>query len=496
MKLDLPLDAFELDEKNPRIRGAGNQTEALNQLLEVEGDTIFGLARDISVRKRLDPTERLSVIAHPTTPGRYIALDGNRRLSALRLLKKNGLVDRADINLTPTQRKLMKQYAKRVDDSVAAVIEAFCFPSRDEANEFIRLKHTGANNGAGRIAWLAVPQGRFEQSGSWKTLSKLRELSRLAPAVVAELDAGTFALTTFERVAQSERFTELFKFNVSQCKALPQANVDLAYDALARIAAGVSNKEITSRGEFETVAKIGQFLDQLRAGIQLPSSQGGAGYKGQKKAEGEDEHPKRASGKDSDGANDVAKHEASPAATRFEEETPPTTVEDVPKKPRIRKGTGKLVRRDDFQFVTNAKCNAILKDLRAISVFDAPYACSALARSLLELTCLHYGREFGVTGKGYEQTIKAAANHLKSGEFNITNDPVNRLDIAISLDTAAARYEEFSNYMHNSVSLASPEAAASAFESIKPGLELMWQRMHFNAAKKGKMTLAEGKKSR
>ncbi|MEX2317152.1 MAG: hypothetical protein WD669_08370 [Pirellulales bacterium] len=89
---------------------------------------------------------------------RYIVLEGNRRLAALRGLESPDALDGALAPAYLTQlRALSKQYLRSPIDSTECVI----FKDRDEAHHWIELRHTGQNDGAGVVSWNSGESARF-----------------------------------------------------------------------------------------------------------------------------------------------------------------------------------------------------------------------------------------------------------------------------------------------------------------------------------------------
>ena len=53
------------------------------------------------------------------------------------------------------------------------------FPNADEANKWIRLKHTGENDGIGTVTWDAQQKARFEKKVRGKTTYALQVIDFL-----------------------------------------------------------------------------------------------------------------------------------------------------------------------------------------------------------------------------------------------------------------------------------------------------------------------------
>lgn len=129
-------------------------------MMEAEANSIYGLARDIATRGVLNPSDPIIVIP---SGSRYIVVEGNRRLSALRLLKKPNLAH------NPSDQKRFASLAKRFPLALASV-SAVVAPDREEANIWIDLKHTGPGKGEGTKVWGPQAKRTFNaRSGGTKT---------------------------------------------------------------------------------------------------------------------------------------------------------------------------------------------------------------------------------------------------------------------------------------------------------------------------------------
>lgn len=94
-KETVEVGRLDLDPINPRTNPEADQTAAMRSLISVErdGEKIYALAQNICQMGTLDPGDRLYTVASADDAGRYVVVDGNRRLTALRLLSQPGLLD-------------------------------------------------------------------------------------------------------------------------------------------------------------------------------------------------------------------------------------------------------------------------------------------------------------------------------------------------------------------------------------------------------------------
>jgi len=146
------------DAQNPRLPEPNlGQREVLRAMAQEQGRKLLVLARDI-VRYGLDPSELNIVKPFEGPSGRYVVLEGNRRLTALKALENPELLDGAVSRSVLTEmRRLSKQYQSAPIDSIPCVVVG----SREEARHWIELRHGGELGGAGIVRWNSHDISRF-----------------------------------------------------------------------------------------------------------------------------------------------------------------------------------------------------------------------------------------------------------------------------------------------------------------------------------------------
>lgn len=152
-----PADLL-IDEENPRISepNAG-QNRALKSLAEHLGPKLVALAADIVVHGT-DPGDLPIVMPLAASDRRFLVLEGNRRLAALRVLENPDSVSDAVSPAALKQlRKLSKDYQNNPIDQLTCVV----VKDREAAKHWIELRHTGENSGAGRVPWGSDEAARF-----------------------------------------------------------------------------------------------------------------------------------------------------------------------------------------------------------------------------------------------------------------------------------------------------------------------------------------------
>jgi hypothetical protein len=156
---------------NPRHDAVASEAEAIKYLCENE--SILPIARDI-VENGLNPLDRAAFVAIPdsaTTKDRqsYHVVEGNRRLTALKLLR--------DPDLAPAKQKAQFEKLAKGWTPVTSV-EGVVFSNSDEARIWLKRIHTGAQDGVGRRSWTTEQQARFDGDNKNKDAQLLLDFAQ------------------------------------------------------------------------------------------------------------------------------------------------------------------------------------------------------------------------------------------------------------------------------------------------------------------------------
>lgn len=142
-----------LDQENPRFPPVQSQREAISAMLKDQGEKIFRLALDI-YQNGLNPSSKLIVFK---TDNKLVDGDGNRRLTAIKILETPSLAD--DF---PKIRKKFDSILRQAG-TIPAKVECVVFDNRDAARHWISINHGGEQDGRGQITWNSEQKDRFEQ---------------------------------------------------------------------------------------------------------------------------------------------------------------------------------------------------------------------------------------------------------------------------------------------------------------------------------------------
>lgn len=129
--LRLPVSEIFLDQNNPRFSPVSSQRDAIEAMLEEQGEKIYQLAEDIA-KYGLDPSKRLIVFIENE---RYIDGDGNRRLTVLKILETPDLIR--------GHRSFKKYQNLSKDFNVPIDVDCVVYSSRDEIRHWLEIKSFG-----------------------------------------------------------------------------------------------------------------------------------------------------------------------------------------------------------------------------------------------------------------------------------------------------------------------------------------------------------------
>jgi hypothetical protein len=153
---DIKISDLNLDQSNPRYPAVNSQREAIQAMINDQGEKIIVLAADI-YQNGLNPSSKLIIFKDGS---RHIDGDGNRRLTALKILETPSLADS-----DPKIRKKIDAILKR-KGKIPSEISCVVFSDRETAKHWISINHGGEQDGKGQINWNPEQKDRFEGKAS------------------------------------------------------------------------------------------------------------------------------------------------------------------------------------------------------------------------------------------------------------------------------------------------------------------------------------------
>lgn len=222
MKIDVA--AISLDVRNFRHVEVTTERDAIRYLLTDERThKVSELAQDIVTQGGLDPSSLLIVTEDEHHSGQYIALEGNRRITAIKTLMTPDLAAGAPGH--PRFKALHHSFLALNLTAVDCVVL-----DRERAATWIKRKHYKGMGGAGVLAWNAVATARSDASEGrftrWMTaLAYLEENGTDAEDIRDSIASKT---TTVERVLTSPHISTILGLTFGKDGKLTPENGDIA----------------------------------------------------------------------------------------------------------------------------------------------------------------------------------------------------------------------------------------------------------------------------
>jgi hypothetical protein len=236
------IEDLQVDPENPRWDRRSSQREALKTITHELGDKLYNLAESIAERG-FNPFE-LPIVTPADVPKKYVVLEGNRRIAALKLLTSPSLVK--SLGLSP---KMTAKYLALCDvvGTILPKAIACSVMSREEARHWILLRHTGENNGVGVLPWDGPAKHRFRgNSPALQAIDLVADSKNLDRATREKLPS--ISITNIERLLGTPEAREILGVEVKGRSLSLKSPEDEALSRLTEVITDVAHGRIKVTG--------------------------------------------------------------------------------------------------------------------------------------------------------------------------------------------------------------------------------------------------------
>lgn len=207
--IKLPINEICVNPENPRhdevIMDLG-EIFIMQQLVKTKKDSqaMYKLICDIFDNNWFP--QSIVTVTYNDEKGKYVAWDGNRRLTALKILQNPNILDSLN-NFTYTQRNKIYDMHKQINDKSFYEVSCYVATSFEECADYIRAIHT---TDTGALPWSDVAKKRFENKLGIKNMfSQLKEYC----SKPFENISDNFSVNKFEKIANSKVGKEYLKID-------------------------------------------------------------------------------------------------------------------------------------------------------------------------------------------------------------------------------------------------------------------------------------------
>jgi len=445
--ITLKVEHLVLDNDNPRITHADSQQQTLQKVVTNQKSKLIKLAESI-VEHGLSPIERLMVLEVTSNPKRYIALEGNRRVAALRLLTNPAAM--TGLEMPSGMQKTIEKLARVFDKSKIEPIDCFEVKSRQEGKYWIELRHNGEDQGRGVVGWKPITAARFrDKEPAIQAFEMVIEHGGFTEDEAEELRSG-FSLTTLRRLMESKDVRELIGLSEKGGQLLTKLPGNELIKPLKKMVVDIANKDVDSRA-FNTKEQMVKYVSGFGKADKPDLS-------------------KKVSERPIDGIEKREFAKAVRKSNKRRSSDPSDRKQVVPKNCPID--------------VTDNRISEIYQELRTLKLADARNAIAVLLRVFLEMSVDHFLENNGgsLTFKSPDGKTRHKKLDKKLAEtidlvVSVGNVPRTHFASVIrslSVESSPMNIELFHRYVHERFATPSPKELTAAWNNAQPLFEKIW----------------------
>ncbi len=255
MKKPIHYTKLIVNPENYRFDPVENQEEAIDLMLEEKGSEIVNLARHI-LEHGLDEAKDFRVLE--VKSGKYLVLDGNRRTTAIKCLHDQSFIKDEKI------KKAFQNLAK-IKKVAPKNIQSFAYADEKSAAKWIKLDHTGKNEGVGQDSWGSAEKDRFAYKFEGKISPAMQAVSVVENELNKKVDTKKLKITTINRILSNPESRSYLGVNVSGSKLIFTAAKKETCARLDKLFNKVIQDNVTVASVYHTPQTI-EFMKELFGG--------------------------------------------------------------------------------------------------------------------------------------------------------------------------------------------------------------------------------------
>lgn len=444
--VNVDVEKLHFDLINPRFPALSDQRDALHAFCDdAHAKKTVALAADIAERG-LNPSELLIVIRAPRR-GHYEVLEGNRRLAALKLLSLPARL--ADTSLSSAYKARLRNAAQLVDPLVLNKVPCRLLSSREEANFWIALKHTGQNDGVGVVEWNGEEAARFRgEDPALQILDYVKTHALLSQA--AQRGLKKFHVTNLDRLLGDPDVRKALGLVIEQGTVSFLYPADQVLGGLTKVVEDIAKKDLRV-----TAIKLKQdranYIESIHS--HLPS------------------------GTPLDTPIDLS-GTPRPVSTPIPAINRPDTRHQGKNRPTVRERKT-IIAKSCVIPVPLAKANEIFIELTKLDADSFPVAASALLRAFIDITTLEYFEKFSLTatenGRGQVDLKPRISSVLEDFKTRYGNRELcSAVRNTLLQPTGVIRVDSLHINLHGRYDHPIPDHMRTGWETIEPWMRGLW----------------------
>jgi hypothetical protein len=438
-----------INPNNYRFESQSSQRDAIIKMIDDQKDKLYRLAKDI-LEHGLNPMEKPLIIPQKNDKGEYLVLEGNRRITALKLLSNPDLIPDKDVSLKKRFKKLNVNNSQKIVRSV----ECSICNNAEEADIWIQRKHATGLDGIGVESWTPQQKQRFEEKTQGKTSDSLQILHLLRNSDLVEekfkSKLAQLKITNLQRLISDPYVREKLGIQKEEGKLCSTVNqADVVNELMSIINDLLSQKFAVSQIYNKENRK--HYIDTKFNG-SFPADKGSNGQKWNFSDNSQRQD------KDNDSTNEPQLNTSSRRRT--------------------------LISKGSDIVITNNRISKIYAELKKLPVQSYPNTVSVMVRVFIELSVDVYIEKFGLLKNG-SLTACSSKQNLESKVLVVINRLERKKEISADLTkgirnelkdkSSILSIESMNAYVHNFRFSPKPDNLFLGWDNVQPFLEVLWK---------------------
>lgn len=455
----IKLTSLFVNTENYRFEPLSSQKEAIDKMVEDQGDKLYSLVDDI-VTNGLSPVDLIVVTQNEDNSNKYIVLEGNRRITSLKLLNNPALIEDKYTSLRKKFQKLQKEKTNAISELKNITCAFFDTPT--EADIWIKRKHSGELNGIGTVTWNAQQKQRFEERTEGKSSIPLQIISLLkSQEDVSDTIKDSLSklnITNLQRLMSDPYVREHLGLEINNGTLVSKVKVSEVVKGLIKVVTDILNPEFKV-SEIYNREKRKQYIDNFGTS-QKPDLSNKASEQWsvqdivndtkQVSINSETQEIKRAKNKNTD-------------------------------------NRGSLVPKNLILHINNPKINKIFEELKHVQVKRCPNASSVLLRVFLELSVDAYLEKYDLvrnnaitacsSGESLQGKVGKVLNHMTQ-LGTMSNDLSKGIRSEINDKNSVLSIESLNAYVHNEFFYPKADNLLTGWDNIESFFVQLWESIN------------------
>ncbi|EHD15002.1 hypothetical protein CIN_09340 [Commensalibacter intestini A911] len=299
--ISLPINCIILDYANPRFKTRYQfdqntpQKTLAQATIKQDPNAFLELLKDIKDRKSLLQAQPLCVLPMPSNSQQYLALDGNRRITSLKLISsllnkdiicKNNALITFDTNfLNKLETFLNNITTQEITNIKSLQIDCYLFKTREEAEPTLLARHGGQSGGAGQQTWKPIDNQLYQGDATLIDVISFVERNSTFPDnewLKIKDYLWEQGASTLEYIIGNKFFRDTFQISSKQIDSTThptfQKNPEILINMLSAIVKDIKNAKINTR-LINTAAKQEVYIKSLLSNNQISNNQNSSSLK-------------------------------------------------------------------------------------------------------------------------------------------------------------------------------------------------------------------------